>query len=170
MNVLVLKRDLKKVSDEVFYEDGQDHDLDKLPDQTFGSESLHIMLPLCDHVIVALPLTGETLGMIGEREFKIMKRETILVNVGRGPIVEEKALISALNEGWISGAGLDVFDIEPLPPDNPLWQMENAIITPHSGVGGDPADKIVIDIFINNLGRFQRGETLINIVDKKAGY
>ncbi len=141
-----------------------------MPDRVFGPGSLHEMLPLCDHVIISLPLTEETRGIIGERELKVMKREAILVNVGRGPIVQENALISALKEGWISGAGLDVFDIEPLPPDNPLWKMENTIITPHSGVGGDPADDILIDIFLENLGRFQKGEHLINLIDKKAGY
>ena len=99
-----------------------------------------------------------------------MKKGTFLVNIGRGALIDEKALMAALDGGLISGAGLDVFKEEPLPPENPLWAYENVMITPHSSVGGDPADDQVVDIFIENLQRYIDGIEMINVIDKKRGY
>jgi len=96
-----------------------------------GPDDLLEILPEADFVVVTAPLTAETRGMIGERELRAMKPTAYLVNVGRGGIVDERALIQALEEGWIAGAGLDVFGTEPLPEDSPLWKMENVIITSH---------------------------------------
>jgi phosphoglycerate dehydrogenase-like enzyme len=127
-------------------------------------------LPEADHVALCLPLTGETRHMIGERELRAMKRSAYLYNVGRGPSIEPTALLLALVEGWIAGAGLDVTDPEPLPEDSPLWEMPNVLFGQHSS-GSSPwnADRIT-EIFMNNLGRYLRGEPLINMVDGDRGY
>ena len=115
-------------------------------------------------------MTAETVGMIGEEEFKIMKETAYIINIARGPIIQEKAMIKALQEHWIAGAGLDVFEKEPLPEDSPLWDMKNVVITPHyAGATPKYFDRLV-EIFTENLGRYQAGEPMINIVDKKLGY
>jgi phosphoglycerate dehydrogenase-like enzyme len=108
--------------------------------------------------------------MFGEREFQNMKRTAFFINVGRGKVVNEQALIRSLENGVIAGAGLDVFQVEPLPSSSPLWDMENVIVTPHSSVGGDPADEEVLSIFIENIHRFLKGERLMNLIDKERGY
>ncbi|MDR5703997.1 MAG: D-2-hydroxyacid dehydrogenase, partial [Armatimonadota bacterium] len=94
-------------------------------------EGLDEVLMESDVVVIALPLTPQTRGLIGERELRLMKPTAFLINVGRGPIVQERALIRALREGWIAGAALDVFEQEPLPADSPLYDLENVILTPH---------------------------------------
>ncbi|MEA3559200.1 MAG: NAD(P)-dependent oxidoreductase, partial [Candidatus Thermoplasmatota archaeon] len=99
-----------------------------------------------------------------------MKRSAFFINVGRGELVDEEALISALDEKWIGGAGLDVFRDEPLSSDNPLWSMENVIVTPHASVGGDPADAEVVSMFIDNMERLMEGMSLRNLIDKSKGY
>jgi phosphoglycerate dehydrogenase-like enzyme len=170
MTVLVSKRDPSEMSVEGYHEDECCDIEGSIPERVFGPDEIHEMLPFCDFVVVALPLTDETRDLIGRKEFMLMKDDSVLVNIGRGPIVNEKDLVEALEEGRISAAGLDVFDEEPLPPDNPLWDLDNVIITPHSGVGGDPADEKILEIFTENLKRFRKGEELINRIDKKKGY
>ncbi len=142
----------------------------KIPSEIHGPEGLHHILSNSDHIVLSLPLTEDTNNFIGPEEFKSMKKGTFLVNIGRGALIDEKALMAALDGGSISGAGLDVFKEEPLPPENPLWAYENVMITPHSSVGGDPADDQVVDIFIENLQRYIDGIEMINVIDKKRGY
>jgi D-2-hydroxyacid dehydrogenase (NADP+) len=139
-------------------------------DQVYGPEHLMGVLPQSDWVIITAPLTRETKGMIGERELKAMKKLAYIINVSRGPIIQEQALIKALQEGWIAGAGLDVFEEEPLPDCSPLWDMENVIITSHYA-GRNPyyLDRL-IGIFTENLRRYQAGNPLIKVVDKRLGY
>lgn len=170
MRILVSKKNPSEMSEEGYYEDNS-YDIEgSIPERVFGPDELEELLPLCDYLVVTLPLTEDTRGLIGKRELRLMKEDSVLINIGRGPIVKEKDLIEALTEGWISGAGLDVFDQEPLPPENPLWDLDNVIITPHSGVGGDPADEKILEIFAENLERFRKGGELINRIDKKRGY
>jgi phosphoglycerate dehydrogenase-like enzyme len=123
-----------------------------------------------DWVVVTAALTSETRGMIAENEFKNMKNSAHIINVARGPIINQKALIKSLRKGWIAGAGLDVFEEEPLPADSPLWDMPNVIITPHSSWLSPYHRGRRINIFIENLRRFQTGGQLINTVDKQRGY
>ncbi|MFH2132880.1 MAG: D-2-hydroxyacid dehydrogenase [bacterium] len=139
-------------------------------EKMFGPSQLHEMLALCDWVVVAAAGTAETNGLIGEAELAVMKKNAVIINIARGSLIQEKALIQALQEKRIAGAGLDVFETEPLPEDSPLWQMPNVIITPHVA-GGTPyyIDRLV-DIFVENLKRYQAGEPLINVVDKTLGY
>ena len=134
------------------------------------TERLDEMLRLSDLLVVCLPLTDATRGCIGEREFGLMKRSALFFNIGRGGTVDAEALETALSEGRIAGAGLDVTNPEPLPPESPLWRMENVIITPHvSGSSAVSAQKSE-EIAIENIRRFAAGETLLNIVDPESGY
>jgi phosphoglycerate dehydrogenase-like enzyme len=139
-------------------------------DRMYGTEGLEELLSLSDWVVIAAPMTPETKGLIGEKELQGMKQSAYLINIARGSIVQEKALIRALQEGWIAGAGLDVFETEPLPEDSPLWEMENVIITCHYA-GATPFyfDR-VMEIFLENMRRYQSGEPLINQVNKQRGY
>jgi phosphoglycerate dehydrogenase-like enzyme len=128
------------------------------------------LLAASDVVVLAAPLTGETRGLIGARELALMKPEAVLVNVGRGRLVKEDELVEALGAGTIRGAALDVFEHEPLDPASPLWGMEHVLVTPHtSGVRPDYFEAATA-IFAENLRRFLRGDPLINLVDKEAGY
>ncbi|MBN1814180.1 MAG: D-2-hydroxyacid dehydrogenase [Anaerolineae bacterium] len=135
-----------------------------------GPDDLLEILPEADFVVVTAPLTAETRGMIGERELRAMKPTAYLVNIGRGGIVDEGALIRALEEGWIAGAGLDVFEEEPLPEGSPLWRMENVIVTAHYAGFNPHYDERAMAIFLDNLRRYRAGEPLRNVVDKKLGY
>lgn len=126
------------------------------------------LLPECDFVVLAPPLTRETLRMIGEAELRAMKSSAFLVNVGRGKLIDEAALIHGLREGWIGGAGLDVFETEPLPGDSPLWDMPNVIITAHYAGASPRYYERAMPIFLDNLRRYREGEELRNLVDKQA--
>ncbi len=139
-------------------------------DQMFGPDQLHDMLAISDWVIVTAAGTPETDGMIGAAELAAMKKSAVIVNIARGSLIKEDALIRALQEGQIAGAGLDVFETEPLPENSPLWQIPNVVITPHVA-GGTPhyIDRLV-DIFTENLKRYQAGDDLINVIDKELGY
>lgn len=133
-------------------------------------DNLHALLPTADMVVVACPLTDDTYHLIGAAEFRLMKPSALLVNVSRGGIVDEQALCTALQSGMIAGGGLDVVEKEPLPPDSPLWEAPNLILTPHQA--GFSADRHanMIRFFQSNLKRFVNGQELRNVVDKALGY
>ncbi len=143
---------------------------DPLVEQIYGPAQRNEMIARCDYVVVAAPLTEETRGMIGEAEFAAMKATAVVINVGRGPIIDEKPLINALQTGRIKGAALDVFDQEPLPSGHPFYKMENALLSPHCA--DHTADWIneAVELFIAQYERFRNGEPLINLVNKKLGY
>ena len=128
------------------------------------------VLPHADVVIVTAPETHETRGLIGRAAIAAMKKDAVLINVSRGKLVDEAALIDALRAGAIGGAGLDVFEQEPLDPASPLWTLPNVMITPHmAGFRGDHW-RAATDMFADNLRRFESGQPLLNVVDKLAGY
>lgn len=128
------------------------------------------LLPRADVVVIAAPQTRETRGLIGRRELAAMRPGALLVNVSRGRIIDQAALIHALTAGTIGGAALDVFEHEPLPPDSPLWAMPNVLVTPHmAGFMSNHWD-VVTDLFAENMRRFVEGRGLLNVVDKNAGY
>jgi phosphoglycerate dehydrogenase-like enzyme len=129
----------------------------------------HRLLPRADVVASAVPLTPLSRKMIGAREFGMMKRGVILINVSRGGVVDTDALVAALDQGQVAAAGLDVTDPEPLPAGHPLWKR-NVIITPHTAGQSPGGQRRVHEVFRENLRRFAAGEMLLNIVDKKAGY
>ena len=142
----------------------------EIPARFFSPDELHEMLPECDFVVISLPLTPETEHFVGEAELRAMKPSAYLVNIARGPIVDEQALIRALHEGWIAGAGLDVFEREPLPDDSPLWAIENALLSPHVAGFTPRYDERAVAVFAENLHRYLSGEPLLNLVDKARGY
>jgi phosphoglycerate dehydrogenase-like enzyme len=141
-------------------------------DEIYGGDQLDRLLEQSDFVITLVPLTDETRGMIGEGQFKRMKKTAWFINVARGPIVDEEALIKALEEGRIAGAGLDVFEKEPLPEDSPIWDLDNVILTPHiAGPTPHYMDRL-LDLFIENLEAFETGSTdkMVNVIDYDKQY
>ena len=134
------------------------------------ADKLHTLLSEADYVVNILPFTQDTRNLISKKEFSLMKKSAVYVNVGRGPTTDEAALVDALQSGQIAGALLDVTVQEPLPKDSPLWDMDNVIITPHCAGWRPDYTSMAMDITLENLGRYNRGEALINQIDKKAGY
>lgn len=134
------------------------------PCETRTFDALPELLAWADHLVLALPLTDDTVGLIGAEQLALMKPTARLINVGRGGLVDEPALILALQSGRLAGAGLDVFAVEPLPADSPLWDMPNVIVTPHNSGSTERANERAVEIFIDNLGRFARGDALRNEV------
>jgi len=139
-------------------------------ERMFGPDQMLAILPEADFVVLTIPLTPETRGMIGRAELIAMKPSARIINIGRGGTIQEAALVQALQEGWIAGAGLDVFETEPLPLDSPLWGMEQVIITSHYSGQTPHYSERGLAIFIDNLRRYQAGEPLSNVVDRELGY
>ncbi len=139
-------------------------------DRIYRREDLHAFLGESDFVVMTLPRTPGTVGMLGEAEFRAMKPSAFYICFSRGGIADDDALLRALNEGWIAGAGLDAHSVEPLPADSPFWTAPNTIVTPHNGATTSATRQRGIDIFIDNLGRYLRDEPLNNLVDRQHGY
>ncbi|MBI5092160.1 MAG: D-2-hydroxyacid dehydrogenase [Candidatus Hydrogenedentes bacterium] len=139
-------------------------------ESVYSGRALSEFLALSDVVVNTLPHTPATRGLMGAEQFSRMKRSAIFINVGRGATVAEPALVNALQEGSIAGAGLDVFAQEPLAPDSPLWRMPNVIISPHQSGDVPSTAARVYDLFIENLRRYRDGQPLLNVVDKAKGY
>lgn len=147
------------------------------PDQTdpdadtlVPPDHLDDLLTASDFVIVSVPSTPQTRQLIGAHEFHAMRRNAFLINISRGSTVDEAALIAALTDGDIGGAGLDVFATEPLPADSPLWRLPNVIISPHLAGNTDQYSRRFTDLFLENLARFRAGEPMRNVVDVTRGY
>ena len=151
----------------------QRHPPDEPPpgvERVLASEELPDLLAQSDHVVLCLPLTDATEHLIGREELRQMRRSAYLYNVGRGGLIDQEALIAALRAGTIAGAGLDVVEPEPLPPDSPLWDLPNVIITGHTA-GASPQNwERGIELLADNVRRFLAGEPLHNEVDTRAGY
>ncbi len=139
-------------------------------DRMYPLAELHDFLGVADFVVMSAALTGQNRGMLGEAEFRAMKPTAHYICFSRGGIADDAALLRALREGWIAGAGLDAHDVEPLPADSPFWTLPNVIVTPHNGATTDATFDRALDIFRDNLGRYLRGEPLRNLVDKQLGY
>ncbi|MFL5653727.1 MAG: D-2-hydroxyacid dehydrogenase [Ktedonobacteraceae bacterium] len=139
-------------------------------DQLYPMEQLQELLCLSDYVVLAVPLTQETEKLMGEAELRVMPRNAYLVNVARGRVVDEEALIRALQERWIAGAGLDVTEEEPLPANSPLYSMPNVILTPHISGLSAHYDKRLTALFAENLQRYRSGQPLRNRYDPERGY
>jgi phosphoglycerate dehydrogenase-like enzyme len=143
---------------------------DAYVDVTYPIKMLKTMLSQCDYVVLAVPLTPETKNVIGEAELRVMKSNAYLVNVARGQIVNEKSLIRALKERWIGGAGIDVTEKEPLPPDSPFFTLPNVVLTPHIAGESIHYGKRLTALFADNLQRYRAGEPLRNRYDPIRGY
>ena len=139
-------------------------------DQIFANADLHKMLPLCDYVVAAAPLTPQTRHMLSTAEFAAMKASAIVMNVGRGPVIDEAAIIKALEEKQIRGAALDVFEVEPLPKESPRWGMDNVLISYHTADHTKDWLDDAVSLFLEQFKRWRNGQPLKNVVDKRAGY
>jgi phosphoglycerate dehydrogenase-like enzyme len=135
-----------------------------------GTDRLTDVLSRSDYVVAATPLTPETRGLLSAAAFDAMKADAVFINVGRGPVVDEKALIAALQSGRIRGAALDVFEREPLPPDSPLYALDNVLLSPHCADHTPGWREGSMRLFLDNLTRFEAGQPLRNVVDKSRGY
>jgi phosphoglycerate dehydrogenase-like enzyme len=169
MRVLALTRSGDK-ADRGYHEPGIGDPEGKIPDAWFRRDRLHDLLAQSDFVLISTPLTDETRRMIGEAELRSMKPTAFVVNIARGEILDETALVQALKEKWIAGAGLDVFAKEPLPNDSELWKLENVLMAPHISSATPSYDDRAVDLFAENLRRYLRGDELFNLVDNKKGY
>lgn len=139
-------------------------------DLVVGAEEWRHLLPKADYVVIATPLTPETKGLIDEAALSLLNPYAYLINIARGAIIDENALVKALKERWFAGAALDTTTIEPLPADSPLWSLDNVFLTPHCTAHSPKLNQRSVKLFIDNLTRFQLRLPLRNIVDKQAGY
>jgi phosphoglycerate dehydrogenase-like enzyme len=133
-------------------------------DELYTPDSLHRVLPRADFLVLIAPHSDDTEDMIRERELALMPKGSVLINIGRGALVDEPALIDALRRGHLRGAGLDVFKTEPLPADSPFWDMPDVIVSPHSASTTDNENRLLTELFCENLERFLAGTPLINVV------
>jgi phosphoglycerate dehydrogenase-like enzyme len=148
----------------------QPGDPSPLTDELFGTDSLHAVLGRCDAVVLSAPATPDTENMFDAAAFAAMRPGAVFCNVARGSLVDEAALIEALERGHLGAAIIDVARAEPLPPDDPLWDAPNIHISPHSSASQDRYLETLFDLFADNLGRYVRGDDLRNVVDLSAGY
>jgi phosphoglycerate dehydrogenase-like enzyme len=157
MRVLALKRHIPQ-------------EPDPLIERYYKTTELHEMLGRCDYVVVAAPLTEETRHMMSDAEFAAMKPSAVVINIGRGAVIDEDAMVRVLNEKRIRGAGLDVVEHEPLPKGNPLYGMENVLLSPHcaDNIAGWTDDSM--RFFLEQYARFEKNEPLLNVVKKRLGY
>jgi phosphoglycerate dehydrogenase-like enzyme len=139
-------------------------------ESVWSADRLHEILPQADVLILAMPLNKHTLGMFGAREFALMKKGCTFINVARGQVVQEPALVEALQKGNLAGAGLDVTEVEPLPESSPLWNMPNVLITPHVGAQSARRADDTTDLICENIRRKLSGQPLLNRVDKQLGF
>lgn len=156
MRVTGTRRDLSKPVDSI--------------DRLFPVSELHDHLPDADFVVLSTPHTPETENLLSAAAIAKMKRGAVLINVARGAVVDESALIAALQSGHLLGAALDVFASEPLPPDNPLWEMPNVIISPHSASTADTENAKLVELFCENMDAFLAGQPLKNVLDVERLY
>lgn len=136
----------------------------------YGMGELHDILAASDYVVLALPLVSDTERLINAAALEYSKKGQVLINIGRGPLIEEAALVAALHEGKLMGAALDVFDIEPLPESSPLWECPRLIISPHNADMTADFKHKSVHLFTENCARCLAGQSLTGIVNKTLGY
>jgi phosphoglycerate dehydrogenase-like enzyme len=168
--VLAVKRDVMHPEDDGYTREGMGDPQGDYFDRLYPLAALHSVLAICNFVVLALPLTSETYHLMDAGAFGVMKDSAYLINVGRGDLVDESALITALNTSKIAGAALDVFHQEPLPPESPLWGMPQVIISPHIAGLSSHLGEDTLTLFINNLNRHLADLPLYNQVDIDRGY
>ncbi|QYN39968.1 D-2-hydroxyacid dehydrogenase [Pseudonocardia sp. DSM 110487] len=144
----------------------------RVPDveRMYGPGEVTAFVAESDFVVVTAALTPQSRGLLGPAAFRAMKPTAYYICVSRGGIADDDALLTAVREGWIAGAGLDAHAVEPLPADSPFWSLPNVIVTPHNGATTARTRRRGVDVFVDNLTRFVAGGPLRNVVDKRAGY
>jgi len=169
-NVLAVKRDLMHLEDDGYRLDGTgDPDATQV-DRLYPPQAVGSMAEQCDFLVVTVPLTPETRDMIGPEVFKRMKATAYLIDISRGEVVDQAALIDALREQRLAGAALDVYPVEPLPEDSPLWEMPNVLLSPHvAGASGAYFERATA-VFAENLRRYLADQPLLNRFDPRRGY
>ncbi|QPC82173.1 D-2-hydroxyacid dehydrogenase [Phototrophicus methaneseepsis] len=172
MRVLASKRDIKNPaqSESEYMPAGIGDPEGDIPERIYPGEAVATMAAESDYLAVTLPLTEGTRHMINERVFDSMKPNAVIINVGRGGVIDEKAMITALSSGKIRGAGLDVFEEEPLPSTSPLWNLDNVIISPHVGGATSTYQEQAAAIFAENLRRYVDNRPLLNALQRDTGY
>jgi phosphoglycerate dehydrogenase-like enzyme len=168
--VLAAKRDAMHPEDTGYIPEGLGDPDGDFVHRLYPIQALHSLLKACDFVVVTVPLTAETRNLIGPSELAVLKPTAYLVDIGRGGVIDQAALIAALREHKIAGAALDVFPEEPLPADNPLWKMPNVIISPHIAGYSAAYDARAVALFAENLTRYLAGLPLYNQIDIARGY
>ncbi|GAB4520882.1 MAG: D-2-hydroxyacid dehydrogenase [Anaerolineae bacterium] len=171
MKVVATKRDLMNSTEDAGYtEPGTGDAAGDIPERLYPPEALMSMVRECDYLVVTVPLTETTRHMINEAVLKAMKPSAVLVNVARGAVIDEQALISALAAEVIAGAALDVFEEEPLPNTSPLWNLDNVIISPHISGNSNRYHEKAAALFAENLKRYVENRPLLNVVNRERGY
>jgi len=143
---------------------------DPLIDRAYAPAQIDQMLAQCDFVVASAPATPETRGLVGPAQIAALKPSAVVINIGRGPVIDEPALIAALESKKIRGAALDVFTVEPLPPGHAFFKLQNVLLSPHSADHTAGWRDLAVQCFLDNFARFAKGEPLQNVVDKHAGY
>jgi phosphoglycerate dehydrogenase-like enzyme len=139
-------------------------------DAIYPLSDLHTLLAQSEYLVMIAPHTPETENMLGADELARLPVGAFLINIGRGATIDEPALIAALRSGHLGGAALDVFADEPLPPDSPLWDMPNVLVSPHSASTSDRENARIVDLFCENLQRFLAGQALLNVLNTETLY
>ena len=170
MTVLALKRDPSDRRDSGWNPPGVGDPEGEIPERWYGPDEREAIMRESDFITVTLPMTSHTGGFIGRREIAAMRPHAYIVNIGRGEVIDQNALIEALREKRVGGAGLDVFEREPLEADSLLWDMENVILTPHMSGSFKNYNRSCCELFAANLRRFRAGQPLLNFVDRALGY
>ena len=168
MRVLAVTARPEKRVDDSFRAPGTGDPDGSIPEKIVGLDRLHETAAEADFVAVTVPLTPESRGLVDRQVLAALRADAWIINTGRGPVIEQTALLEALTQHRLGGAVLDVFDEEPLPPDSPLWNAPGAILTPH--LSGSEAGTALRDLVAENLRRFTNGRPLINVVDPVRGY
>ncbi len=168
--VLATKRDLKTLDAGGYVLEGLGDSQADIPERIYPPQALPSMASECDFLVLTVPLTPETRGLVNAKVFKSMKDTAYLIDVSRGGVVDQGALVEALREEAIAGAALDVYPVEPLPESSPLWELPNVILSPHvAGTSGQYLERAA-DLFAENLRRYVANEPLLNRYDSKRGY
>jgi len=170
MEVLALKRDPHEHADPGWCAPGVGDPQGVIPRRWLGPERRIELMERSDFVVVTLPLTPETRHFLGAREFAAARPGAYVVNVGRGEVIDQEAMIEALRSGKLGGAGLDVTTPEPLDSQSPLWDMENVLLTPHISGAKQGYNDEACEVFVENLRRFKAGRPLLNLVERARGY
>ncbi len=170
VRVLATKRDVMQPKDSGYTPDGLGDPEGDLFHRLYPHAAVRSMIKECDFVVITVPLTDQSKGMIGEEELRAMKPSAYLVDVSRGEVVNHRALVTALQENRISGAALDVFPDEPLPNNSPLWRMQNVIVTPHIAGYSPRYNERAVSLFSENLERYLDGAQLLNRFEVARGY
>ncbi len=168
--VLATKRDLKHLEDSGYSPEGLGDPQADLVQRMYPPQALRTMAPECDFLVVTVPLTRDTRGLVGEEVLAALKFTAFLIDVSRGGVVDHGALITALNDGRLAGAALDVYPLEPLPERSPLWEIPGVIISPHIAGASSRYYEQATELFAANLQRYIEGQPLLNLYDPKLGY